>query len=111
MSIRRPAYGEDFGLERSRLRQSGEPMPVAFDPDTENEITGAFILIDRYSNATVAAGLIAFALRRATNVHLQALTVTKEARAQLKYHRPCVLWFTGLSGAANRRSPIVSKRG
>ena len=74
-------------------------VPIAFDPYTTNPITGAFILIDRYSNATVAAGLIAFALRRATNVHLQDLTVSKEARVQLKHHRPCVLWFTGLSGA------------
>ena len=73
--------------------------PIAFDPYAENPVTGAFILIDRYSNATVAAGLIAFALRRATNVHLQDLTVGKEARVQLKHHRPCVLWFTGLSGA------------
>ena len=73
--------------------------PIAFDPYTANPVTGAFILIDRYSNATVAAGLITFALRRATNVHLQDLTVSKEARVQLKHHRPCVLWFTGLSGA------------
>ncbi|MHB8884095.1 MAG: sulfate adenylyltransferase subunit CysN [Methylovirgula sp.] len=73
--------------------------PIAFDPYAENPVTGAFILIDRYTNATVAAGLIAFALRRATNVHLQDMTVSKEARVQLKHHRPCVLWFTGLSGA------------
>ena len=73
--------------------------PIAFDPYTENAVTGSFILIDRYSNATVAGGLIAFALRRATNVHLQDLTVTKEARVALKHHKPCVLWFTGLSGA------------
>ncbi|QXX75885.1 sulfate adenylyltransferase subunit CysN [Methylovirgula sp. HY1] len=73
--------------------------PIAFDPYSENPVTGAFILIDRYTNATVAAGLIAFALRRATNVHLQDMTVSKEARVQLKHHRPCVLWFTGLSGA------------
>ncbi|MGO9135694.1 MAG: sulfate adenylyltransferase subunit CysN [Methylovirgula sp.] len=72
---------------------------IAFDPYGENQVTGGFILIDRYSNATVAAGLIAFALRRATNVHLQDLTVTKEARVQLKHHRPAALWFTGLSGA------------
>jgi bifunctional enzyme CysN/CysC len=82
-------------------------VPVAFDPYSENPVTGAFILIDRYSNATVAAGLIAFALRRATNVHLQPLTVTKEARVQLKHHRPCVLWFTGLSGAG--KSTIANR--
>ena len=72
---------------------------IAFDPYTENPVTGGFILIDRYTNATVAAGLIAFALRRASNVHHQDLTVSKEARVQIKHHRPCVLWFTGLSGA------------
>ena len=74
-------------------------VPIAFDPYAENPVTGAFILIDRYTNATVAAGLVAFALRRASNVHLQNLTVSKDARVQLKHHRPCVLWFTGLSGA------------
>jgi bifunctional enzyme CysN/CysC len=73
--------------------------PIAFDPYAVNPVTGGFILIDRYSNATMAAGLIAYPLRRASNVHLQALTVSKEARVQLKPHRPGVLWFTGLSGA------------
>jgi bifunctional enzyme CysN/CysC len=73
--------------------------PVAFDPYADNRATGAFILIDRFSNATVAAGLISFALRRATNIHWQGLAVTKEARAKLKHHRPAILWFTGLSGA------------
>ena len=61
--------------------------------------TGCFILIDRYSNATVAAGTVDFALRRGMNVKQQALIVTKAKRAALKAQRPCVLWFTGLSGA------------
>jgi bifunctional enzyme CysN/CysC len=74
-------------------------MPVAFDAYDDNRETGAFILIDRVTNATVAAGMIAFALRRATNVHWQGLTVSKEARSRLKHHRPAILWFTGLSGA------------
>ena len=73
--------------------------PIAIDPYKENRATGAFILIDRYTNATVAAGLIAHGLRRATNVHLQDLTVTREARARLKHQAPTVLWFTGLSGS------------
>jgi bifunctional enzyme CysN/CysC len=73
--------------------------PVAFDPYAENRETGAFILIDRSSNATVGAGLIVFGLRRATNVHLQQLSVSREARASIKHQRPAVLWFTGLSGA------------
>jgi bifunctional enzyme CysN/CysC len=73
--------------------------PVAFDAYADNRDTGAFILIDRYSNETVAAGMIDFALRRATNVHRQNLTVSKAARGQLMHHKPAVLWFTGLSGA------------
>jgi len=72
---------------------------IAFDAYADNRATGAFILIDRASNETVAAGMIDFALRRATNIHHQAITVTKPERAQLMRHRPAVLWFTGLSGA------------
>jgi bifunctional enzyme CysN/CysC len=73
--------------------------PIAFDPYAGNRTTGAFILIDRTSNETVAAGMIDFALRRATNIHHQAITVTKTERTELMHHRPAVLWFTGLSGA------------
>ena len=73
--------------------------PIAFDPYTENRDMGAFILIDRLSNATVACGMIDFALRRSTNIHWQALQVDKAARAALKRQKPCVLWLTGLSGA------------
>ena len=73
--------------------------PIAFDPYADNRDTGAFILIDRYTNQTVAAGMIDFALRRATNIHHQAITVTKTERTALMHHKPAVLWFTGLSGA------------
>jgi bifunctional enzyme CysN/CysC len=73
--------------------------PIAFDPYSENRETGAFILIDRLSNATAAAGMIAFGLRRATNIHRQSLAVTKAMRAGLKRQKPVILWFTGLSGA------------
>ncbi len=73
--------------------------PVAFDPYASNHQTGAFILVDRYTNETAAAGMIAHGLRRATNVHLQDLTVTRAVRAAIKHQRPAVLWFTGLSGA------------
>ncbi len=74
-------------------------QPVAFDPYEINPDMGGFILIDRTSNATVAAGLIRFALRRAQNVHWQSLDVTRAARAEIKNQKPAVLWFTGLSGA------------
>jgi bifunctional enzyme CysN/CysC len=73
--------------------------PIAFDPYADNRATGAFILIDRATNETVAAGMIDFALRRATNVHRQPMTVSKAARGDLMNHKPAVLWFTGLSGA------------
>ena len=73
--------------------------PIAIDPYAENRETGAFILIDRFTNATVGAGLISFGLRRATNIHKQDLAVDREARARIKGHGAGVLWFTGLSGA------------
>ena len=60
---------------------------------------GAFILIDRRTNETAAAGVIQHGLRRATNVHRHGFTVTREAHAALKHQKPAVLWFTGLSGA------------
>jgi bifunctional enzyme CysN/CysC len=74
-------------------------QPIAFDAYEANPDMGGFILIDRTTNSTVGAGLIHFALRRAQNVHWQALDVTREARADLKGQKPAVLWFTGLSGA------------
>ena len=73
--------------------------PVAFAPYAQNRALGGFILIDRQTNATVAAGTLDFALRRAGNVHWQHLDVDKAARARIKGQQPKVLWFTGLSGA------------
>jgi bifunctional enzyme CysN/CysC len=73
--------------------------PLVFDAYAENSDTGSFILIDRFTNATVAAGMIEFGLRRATNIQWQELSIDKIARAGLKEQKPCVLWFTGLSGA------------
>jgi bifunctional enzyme CysN/CysC len=72
---------------------------VAFDAYAENRETGAFILIDRYTNATVGAGMIDHGLRRAANIHRQALLVGREDRERLNGHKPAVLWFTGLSGS------------
>jgi bifunctional enzyme CysN/CysC len=73
--------------------------PLTFDPYLENRHTGSFILIDRFTNATIAAGMIDFALRRADNIHWQSVDIHKAPRAQLKGQKPFVLWFTGLSGA------------
>ncbi|MDG4876457.1 sulfate adenylyltransferase subunit CysN [Mesorhizobium sp. WSM4935] len=73
--------------------------PIAFDPFAENRNTGAFILIDRITNATVGAGMILHSLRRAENIHWQSLDVGKRGRSDLKNQRPAVFWFTGLSGS------------
>uniref|UniRef100_UPI003F99BE43 adenylyl-sulfate kinase n=1 Tax=Roseiarcus sp. TaxID=1969460 RepID=UPI003F99BE43 len=73
--------------------------PVAYDTYADNRDTGSFILIDRLTNETAGAGLIAHGLRRATNVHRHGLSVTREAHARLKHQKPAILWFTGLSGA------------
>ena len=74
-------------------------QPMAFDAYNDNRDMGGFILIDRMSNATVGAGMLNFSLRRADNIHLQAVDVDKAVRATLKNQKPAVVWFTGLSGA------------
>jgi len=90
--------------------------PVAFDTYADNRTTGAFILIDRFSNETAGAGMISFALRRALNVHRHDHLVNKAARAALKRQAPCVLWLTGLSGSgkstiANLVEKALNERG
>jgi len=72
---------------------------VSFDAYGENRKTGSFILIDRFTNETVGAGVIDFALRRAENIHWQSVDIDKKARAEQKSQQPAVLWFTGLSGS------------
>lgn len=72
---------------------------VAFDPYDEIRETGAFVLIDRYTNATVGAGMISFGLRRAANIHYHAALISRTEREKLNGHKPVVLWFTGLSGS------------
>jgi bifunctional enzyme CysN/CysC len=72
---------------------------IAADPYRQNRATGSFILMDRFTNATVGAGMIDFPLRRATNIHWQAQQVTRELRSELKGQHPCVIWLTGLSGS------------
>lgn len=72
---------------------------IPFDPYGDNRAMGAFILVDRMSNATVGCGMINFALRRAANIHHHVMKVDQQARALTKQQKPCVLWFTGLSGA------------
>lgn len=84
----------DIGVLKFKLDQA-----LPFEPYKHCKTMGAFILIDRYSHATVGAGMIKFGLRRAQNVHRQALSVDKKARERLNGHRGQVLWFTGLSGS------------
>ena len=90
--------------------------PIPFEAYHDCRGMGAFVLIDRYSHATVSAGMIAFALRRASNVHTQALTVNKQARAEMNGHKGKVLWLTGLSGSgkstiANATEQMLFQRG
>jgi bifunctional enzyme CysN/CysC len=73
--------------------------PVAFDPYEQNRKTGSFIMIDRLTNHTLGAGMIAFGLRRGTNIHWQATLIGKAERAAHKLQRPAIIWLTGLSGA------------
>jgi bifunctional enzyme CysN/CysC len=86
-------------------------QPIAFDPYDECRETGSFILIDRLTNHTVGAGMLHFALRRAHNIHWQALDVNAQSRAALKGQQPAVLWLTGLSGAGKSTiANLVEKR-
>jgi bifunctional enzyme CysN/CysC len=85
--------------------------PIGFDPYVKSRDTGGFVLIDRFTNDTVGAGMIAFGLRRASNIHWQALTVGRDQRAALKEQRPAVLWLTGLSGAGKSTiADLVEKK-
>jgi len=72
---------------------------IVFEPYADNRTLGGFILIDKMTNATVAAGMIHFSLRRSQNVHWQAVDIDRKQHAGLKNQRPAVLWFTGLSGS------------
>ena len=91
--------GKTLGLNEVGICNISVSKSIAFDPYRDNRATGNFILIDRFTNATVGAGMIDFALRRATNIHWQSLDISKQSRAVHKGQKPAVLWFTGLSGA------------
>jgi bifunctional enzyme CysN/CysC len=84
---------------------------IAFDPYTESRATGGFAMIDRMTNNTVGLGLINFELRRASNIHWEAMDIDKSARAEAKGQKPVILWFTGLSGAGKSTiANIVEQR-
>ncbi len=88
-----------LGLNEVAACKIATAHPIAFEAYKDSRAMGGFILIDRTSNATVAAGTIEYHLRRSENVHYQPLTVSKEERGAQKQQVPTVLWFTGVSGA------------
>lgn len=88
-----------FGLNAIGVAELATDRPLVFEPYAENRTLGGFILIDKASNATVACGMIHFALRRARNIHWQAIEIGREAHARQKGQTPCVVWLTGLSGS------------
>ena len=82
-------------------------IQLPFEPYQKCPSLGSFILIDRYTNATVAAGMIRFSLRRASNVHKQAFSINRDVRETLAGHKGRVIWLTGLSGSG--KSTIASE--
>jgi bifunctional enzyme CysN/CysC len=88
-----------LGLNAIGVAEFATDRPIAFEPYGTNRQLGGFILIDKFTNATVAAGMIDFSLRRADNVHWQPTAITRDDHAVMKNQTPRVLWFTGLSGS------------
>ena len=88
-----------FALNDIGLAELYTDRPIVFEPYADSHTLGGFILIDRATNATVAAGMIRDALRRAQNVHWQAVEISRSAHARQKGQIPKLLWFTGLSGS------------
>ena len=88
-----------LGLNAIGVANLSTDKPLVFESYERSRELGGFILIDKISNATVAAGMLHFALRRSSNVHWQPLDIDRDAHARLKHQRPRLLWFTGLSGA------------
>ena len=106
---------EHLAARRLELNEIGEvqislDQAIPFEPYAVNRTLGGFILVDRISHATVAAGMLDFALRRAANIHWQHLDVDKAVRAALKGQRPRCLWFTGLSGAGKSTIANAAER-
>jgi bifunctional enzyme CysN/CysC len=111
VNTREHLAAQTLGLNDIGFCNISTAIPVAFDPYSENRKTGSFIIIDRFTNRTVGAGMIAFGLRRGTNIHRQALLVGKTERAALKKQKPAIIWFTGLSGSGKSTiANIVEQR-
>ena len=88
-----------FALNEIGVAEIATDKPIVFEPYVDNHALGGFILIDKLTNATMAAGMLHFSLRRAQNIHWQATDIGREAHAALKNQKAKVLWFTGLSGS------------
>jgi bifunctional enzyme CysN/CysC len=99
-----------LGLNDIAFCNLATTAPVAFDPYEQNRKTGSFIVIDRLSNHTVGAGMIAFGLRRGTNLHRQATLIGKAERAAQKHQKPAIVWLTGLSGAGKSTIANIAER-
>ncbi|MDC0111076.1 sulfate adenylyltransferase subunit CysN [Emcibacteraceae bacterium] len=91
--------GKTLELNEVGLVNIKTSEPIAFDAYKDNKSMGSFILIDKFTNSTVACGMINFGLRRASNVHWQAVYVHKKSRENQKHQQAKILWFTGLSGS------------
>ena len=85
---------DEVGYCKLALAQS-----IVFDSYRDNQKTGSFTLIDEHTNSTIGAGVVDFALRRSQNISWQKTSVNQELRSHAKQQKPCVLWFTGLSGS------------
>jgi bifunctional enzyme CysN/CysC len=100
-----------LGLNDIAFCHFSTDTPVAFDPYEQNRRTGSFIIIDRFKNHTVGAGMIAFGLRYGTNIHWQPSLIGRSERASLKRQQPAIVWFTGLPGAGKSTvANIVEQR-
>ena len=88
-----------LGLNGIGVAEITTEKPLVYEPYGDSRQLGGFVLIDKLTNATVAAGMINFCLRRAQNVHWQQIDITRSQHADIKNQRPAVLWFTGLSGS------------
>src|SRR3546814_13220271 len=110
LMIRRPPRSTrtDTLFPYTTLFRSSTDKPITFEAYGDNHTLGGFILIDKITNATVAAGMLHFSLRRAQNVHWQATDIDRDMRAGLQNQRPALLWFTGLSGSG--KSTIAKGR-
>ncbi|TWB93171.1 adenylylsulfate kinase /sulfate adenylyltransferase subunit 1 [Bradyrhizobium macuxiense] len=99
VNTREHLVAKTLGLNEIGFCHISTALPMAFDPYEINRETGSFIVIDRYTNRTIGAGMIAYPLRRPTNIAWHPLSVSRNERAALKNQKACIIWFTGLSGS------------